>query len=101
MLEKLKYVANLVLWVLLLLLLLFGLYKSGVWIFHNVDRTPKSLAMASLGLILLPIVLTIALASQSKNAYTSSPAAYAVMVLPVGILGLVVSGAWYLLDKFF
>lgn len=101
MLEKLKYVANLVLWVLLLILILLGVYKGGVWIFHNVDLTPKNLAVASLVLIFLPIGLTIAVASQSKNAYTSSPAAYAVMVLPVGILGLVVSGAWYLWDKFF
>lgn len=101
MLEKLKHVANVVLGVLLLMLLLFGIYKGGAWIFHNVDMTPKSLAVASLALIFLPITLTMALASQTKSAYTSGPAAYAVMVLPVGILGLVASGAWYLLEKIF
>jgi|GEM_PF-6280476 len=101
MLEKIKYTANWILGVLLLLLILYGIYKGAAWVFQNVDMTPKNLAIGSLAMIFLPIILTIALAAQSKNAYTSSPAAYSVMVLPVGILGLVVSGVWYLAGKIF
>jgi hypothetical protein len=99
--DKLKSAIDLVLWAALLALLVFGIYKGGSWLIHNVGLSPKSLAVASLVLILVPVVATLALATQSNRAYTSSPAAYSVMVLPVGILGLVVSGAWYLLDKLF
>jgi hypothetical protein len=99
--DKFKSAIDLVLWAALLALIVFGIYKGGSWVIHNVDLSPKTLAVVSLVLILVPIITTLALATQSKRAYTSSPAAYSVMVLPVGILGLVVSGAWYLLDKLF
>lgn len=99
--DNLKLLVSRILGALLFVLILVGLYKGGAWIIQNIDMSPKSLAMASLALIVFPIALTIVLATQSRSAYTSGPAAYAVMVLPLGIFGLVVSGAWYLLAKFF
>ena len=100
--EKITSLLTSLLGLVIFCLLLYGLYNLAIWIFDSLrEFSPKTLAIISLALIVLPIALTLALATQSNDAYTSGPAGYAIMLLPVGILGLVISGIWFLLAKIF
>ena len=58
--------------------------------------TPKTLALISVALTGIPFLITLVLFAVSKNAANSNPAYYSILVFPITILGLVVSGIWYL-----
>jgi len=61
------------------------------------NLTPKKLAIASAVIGLTPIVLTLAYALINKNAAISSMAYYAVLLLPIAILGGIISFVWHTL----
>ena len=64
--------------------------------FEAMDLTPEKLAIASVFVICTPIVLTLIIAIVAGNAANSTIAYLSIGVLPIGLLGLAASGAWYL-----
>jgi len=86
----------------ILLLILYGLWKGGSWVFFEaMDLTPSKLAIASLFVIVTPIVLTLILFTAADNAANSTVAYLSIGVMPIGVLGLVVSGIWHLMAEVF
>lgn len=86
----------------LLMLILYGLWKAGSWVFVEVmDLTPTKLAIGSLFVICTPIVLTLILFATTDNAANSGMAYLSIGILPIGVLGLVISGIWHLMAEVF
>lgn len=60
---------------------------------------PGTLAYISLAVIVVPIAITLLLALSAENAATSTVTYLSVAALPIGALGLVTSGCWWLLQR--
>jgi len=86
----------------MLVLILYGLWKGASWVFiEAMGLTPLKLAIASLFVIFTPIVLTLILFAAADNAANSTAAYLSIGVMPIGVLGLVVSGIWHLMTEVF
>ncbi len=98
-----KVIMNVVIGLATLAIICTALFFGAAWLFSLLKNlTPKTLSLASLGLIVVPVIVMAVYFQIAKE--DTGAAAYGVIAMlgvQLGIVGLMVSGVWYLIKRFF
>jgi len=98
-----KTIMNVVIGLVTLAIICIALFFGAAWLFSLLKNiTPKTLSLASLGLIVVPLIVMAVYFQVAKE--DSGAAAYgviAMLIAQLGIVGLMASGVWYLIRRFF